>query len=317
MRAVMRYRHIPYEWVCCLPSLHEETAAVRPAIMPVVQFPDGSFRTDSTPMIYALEEAVRNERSVLPTHAGHAFLSHLIEDMADEWMTKCLFHYRFAYPEDADFASAWVQDDALPHLDAASLHRQAQTFRERQISRMALVGCTPVNAPLIEASYQRVLSLLEPLAANGSFLFGTRPSLADFGLAAQLRTLATDPTPQAIMRRMAPRTEHWIRRLDDASGVQGAWIAQDHALPAATRGLLDFVGAVYLPFLAANAQAVMDGHREAVAQLGGHEFRQASFRYQAKCWRWLKAEFLGLSPEAREAIHQPLKDAGCWDLLAA
>ena len=69
---------------------------------------------------------------------------------------------------------------------------------------MPLVGCTPENAPVIEASYRRVLAALEP---HVGVLFGTRPSLADAGLFGQLRTFATDPTPFAIMRAEVQRIE--------------------------------------------------------------------------------------------------------------
>jgi len=53
------------------------------------------------------------------------------------------------------------------------------------------------------------------------YLFGSRPTLADFGLFGQLIILATDPTPASEMRRRAPDVLLWLLRLDDASGVEG------------------------------------------------------------------------------------------------
>ena len=95
VRAVFRYRRLPHIWVARMPQFLAETAEVRPLIMPVVQYPDGEYRTDSTPVILDLERRHPESRSVIPPDAGDAFLSALIEDMADEWLVKSLFHYRF------------------------------------------------------------------------------------------------------------------------------------------------------------------------------------------------------------------------------
>lgn len=315
VRAVLRYRLLPYRWICRFPRMIGETAHVRPAIMPVVQFPDGRYRTDSTPILYDLETAHPGRRSILPDDPGLAFLSHLIEDMADEWLTKCIFHYRFGYEGDSWFAARWVMSDARADRDVASQEEEARAFRAHQIARMPLVGCTPGNAPLIEASYRRVLNTLEPFVGNDRYLFGSRPALADFGLYAPLKTLATDPTPAALLREIAPYTEHWVRRLDDASGVDGEWANPQAPLPAVARGLLQLAGEIYLPFLDANARAAEAGAASVELRLAGFDYSQPVFRYQTKCLSWLRAEFQSLAPETRERIRPELEDGGCWPYL--
>jgi glutathione S-transferase len=79
---------------------------------------------------------------------------------------------------------------------------------------MALIGCTEATKPVIEATYGRVLAALEAGVPTQEYLFGTRPSLADFGLFGQLQIPATDPTPAAIMRRHALHLHTWLMRLD-------------------------------------------------------------------------------------------------------
>ena len=74
VRAVMRYRRLPYVWVARMPQYFAETAGVRPLIMPVVQFPDGSYRTDSTPIIHDLERLHSGVRSVIPDDVALAFV---------------------------------------------------------------------------------------------------------------------------------------------------------------------------------------------------------------------------------------------------
>lgn len=151
---------------------------------------------------------------------------------------------------------------------------------------MALVGCTPANAPLIEATYRRVLAYLEPHVGLHDNLFGSRPSVADFALYGQLLTLATDPTPQVLMRSGSVRVESWVRQRDDTSGVEGEW---DGALPAATRGLLDLTASIYLPFLDANEAAVNRGADHFAVELAGHAYSQAPFGYQRKCLAVLRS----------------------------
>src|SRR3546814_3271369 len=70
--------------------------------------------------------------------------------------------------------------------------RAATQFRDRQISRMPLVGCTEANAPLIEEVYRRVLDAFTKFRSELPYLFGTRPSLGDFGLFGALFTCRND-----------------------------------------------------------------------------------------------------------------------------
>src|SRR5689334_22534209 len=98
MRAVMRYRRLPHTWSAV--GLNPEVRArVKVPVIPVIRFGPDDWRNDSTPMIEALE-AMHAERRLIPDDPAEAFLSRLIEDMADEWGAKMMFHYRWAPVED-------------------------------------------------------------------------------------------------------------------------------------------------------------------------------------------------------------------------
>lgn len=289
MRAIMRYRRLPFDWVPRTPEVADEIAHVRPAIMPVVRFPDdGSHHVDSTPIALALERRHPGARSILPEDPALAFLSYLIEDMADEWGTKIMFHYRWHREEDRDYCSRWIAREAMGPAPDEVIETAARAFRERQVGRMPLVGCTPANAPLLEECYRRVLDILEAHVGNQAFLFGSRPALADFGWYGQLYQCAIDPTPMAIMRQRAPRTYQWLARLDDASGVEGDWIEPGAPLPDAVLALLRLAGEVYLPFLLANAEALAAGAETLRFEAAGHAYEQGVFKYAwngfARAW---------------------------------
>ena len=292
LRATLRYRRLPYRWVCRFVQMYEPLAHVRPQLTPVLEFPDGELRTDSTPILEELEDRHGADRSLLPERPRDRFLAWLIEDMADEWLTKCLYFYRFGSMEDAEFAALWVMDDARGDLSAADHAAAVPPFVERQMGRKGLVGATPDAAPLFEASYLRVLDALESTVANGRFLFGTRPSVADLALFGQLKTLGIDPTPMGIMRARAPRTDAWVRRADDLSGVEGAWEEPGPGVAA----LAEMAREIYWPFLKANAAGDVD------MALAGYRFRQPQFRYQAKCYDRLAKLHAALEPGEREEI---------------
>jgi glutathione S-transferase len=305
MRAVLRYRRLPHTWSAI--GLNPEVRAkVKVPVIPVVRFGADDWRNDSTPMILALE-AAHAERRLVPDDPADAFLALLIEDMADEWGTKMMFHYRWAPVEDQMPNAFTLAQQAMLGRPREQIERQAAVLCERQVSRMPLVGCTPENAPLIEASARRVLALIDAHVAEGLWLFGARPSLADFGWYGQFSQLARDPTPRRMIRADFPAAFTWIETLDDASGLEaGAWRDPQGAPSPALAGLLELASELYLPFLAENARAQAKGRAELRMTLLGHPYAQAPFGYQAKCLAVLKAEFAALPADARARVEATL-----------
>jgi glutathione S-transferase len=315
MRAIMRYRRLPFVWDNSGNARDVAIKAQLPPVIPVLRFPDGRLMNDSTPLAYALETEHPRERSIIPDDAGLAFLSDLIEDFGDEWVTKMMFHYRWYYADDRVFGQLWVVGERTIGQPAATRQAAMQEFNDRQVGRMALVGCTDENRPVIEESYLRLIDILNRHVVELPFLFGSRPALADFGLFGQLIILATDPTPAAEMRKRAPEVLLWLLRLDDASGVEGEWIDPVKPLPPAIVELLKLAGDVYLPFLAANFEAMQHGDKEVAVKLLGRRFAQPPFRYQAKCYDGLKKKFATLPRDARERITPVLEETGCLKWL--
>lgn len=314
IRAVMRYRRLPHIWMHGMATHGAALAQVKAPVIPVVQFPDGSWHNDSTPLIYALEDA-HKARSIVPDDPGQAFLAHLIEDFADEWLTKAMFGWRWLAPVDQEQMSRWLAFDASKGGGLTRSLGHAAMFRERQVGRMAIVGCTAENFPLIERSARDVLAALEGLVVDRHCLFGTRPSLAEFGLYGQISQFGVDPTPEAIMRTDYPYTYRWLAHVDDMSGVEGEWDAA-HAVPSdAVRAILTVAGAVYLPFLIANAGALAAGEGEVRLTALGHDYRQGVFKYQAKCLADLRGRYAALPNDARARIDPLLADTGCLDAL--
>jgi glutathione S-transferase len=301
MRALLRYRRLPHLWIDGA-ATREALGQVRAPVIPVLQYPDGHFDNDSTPLIYDLESR-HAERGVVPPDPAQAFIAHLLEDFADEWLTKAMFGYRWLEEVDQVQMSRWLAFDNLKGGGLETSQKFAAMFRDRQVGRMALVGCTRENFPLIEASTRSVLAALEAHVVNRHSLFGTRPSMAEFGIYGQLSQLGTDPTPQAMMRADYPYTYRWLAHVDDMSGVEGEWEA---GFAPVVAELVRIAGQVYVPFLRANAEAADAGAETFRMEAMGLPYEQGTFKYQLKCLRELQARYAALEGEARGAVDEVL-----------
>ncbi len=322
LRAVLRYRRIAHRWV--QRGSAQDVGIPRPAValIPVLVLPsaDGGApeaAVDTTPLIRRLETMVA-ERSVIPADPVLAFLDALIEDYADEWLTKAMFHYRWTFPEDIAKAGAVLPRWARIDLDNSAIAPLTEQFCSRQISRLGVVGSNATTRPVIEDSYRRLLRLLDAHLTERPFVFGGRPASADFGLFGQLSQLAHfDPTPAAIALAEAPRVWAWVDVVEDSSGIEPGpddWIPRD-PLPDTLSALLAEVGRVYAPFLIANAAALERGDDEVRLEIDGRPWTQRPFPYQGKCLKALRDGYAALDGADRRAVDVILGGTGCEALL--
>ncbi len=175
LRAILRYRRIPFDWVIMTKALRKQAGHLRPNLIPVLQYPDGSFRGETTALAYDLE-ARHPDRSVIPEDKAIAFVCDLLEDLADEWAVKPLFLYRWWDPEDQAYVSRWAAEEWSVSDAEAGSAEEIEHFRIRQISRMPILGATAENKPLLEESYRQILAAFEPHVGMTKYLFGSRPN---------------------------------------------------------------------------------------------------------------------------------------------
>lgn len=312
MLAVLRYRRIPYR----LYHRGREPAGYPTAKVPLLPtfYIAGQAVTDSTPLIRRFDAEIPG-RPVRPVDPALAFLDSLIEDYADEWLTKCMFHYRWAHAADAAFAGRLLPSWGPAPLDEPTLAATAEMISARQIGRLAYVGSNPVTGPVIEDSYLRLLDALEAHLATSPFMLGAAPGAGDFGLFGQLTQLAgVDPTPTALAQQRGHRIMGWIGMVEDLSGLEPGPMIDADAIPPTLKALLAEMGRVYAPLLAANARAVMAGEKMVETQINGRPWTQNAFPYQAKCLGWLREEY-GALPSAAKARVDAAISGTDWQTL--
>ena len=321
MRALLRYRRIPYRMILNFSAEHARRPQPKVALLPTFYLPgeDGQERavTDSTPLIRRFDAELAGPR-VRPSDPVVALLDSLLEDYADEWLTKCMFHYRWAYPADAEKAASILPLWGRIDMDEETHASLAAQFSERQIGRLWVVGSNDTTAPVIEASYRRFLRLLDARLLEHPFLLGRRPSAGDFACHGQLTCLVGfDPTPAAIALEESPRVCAWVDWMEDLSGLESGhdeWIERD-AIPAGLHALLVEIGRVHAPFLLANAAAFEAGVKTVETSIDGRPWVQKTFPYQAKCLRWLREEYAALAPSDRDDADALLAGTGCEALF--
>src|ERR1700694_1634726 len=169
LRALLRYRRIAFDWVIMTRALRKQTEQLRRNLIPVLQYPDGTFGGETTTLSDDLEGRHRN-RSVIPEDKAVAFVCDLLEDLADEWAVKPLFMYRWWDSEDQAYVSRWAAEEWSTSEAETGSEQKIEDFRKRQISRMAILGATAKNRPLLEESYRKILAAFEPHVGMNSYL---------------------------------------------------------------------------------------------------------------------------------------------------
>jgi glutathione S-transferase len=321
MQAYLAYKGIPHRtheitWAELVERVAPRTGLVE---VPVVECADGTFLRDSTAMIEWFERKYP-AAPVLPGDPGTVFLCRLLEDYADEGLWRPALYYRWAFAKDAELYARRFTEDFLsyPLTPSAVLRR---TVRDRQ-QRVYLrgEGITPENRADVERHYTDELADLEAVFRQRPFLFGDRPSLADFGyFASMFRHFGIDPTPARIMRNSAPAVYEWVARMWNARGSRlggSTWVSGDGGLPAGLEPLLARAARRYLPALHANARAVADGRSHYSVSLEGREYPQLrAVPFQA--WRRtvLQRELAALTTAASASVRAVLERTGCLEWL--
>lgn len=329
MLALLRYRRIPYR---LLPTTRHlinpefDRYPLRPEpripLLPTFYLRDENgveqAVCDTSPVLRSLE-LCHKERPVIPDNSVLALINSIIEDYADEWLTKAMFHYRWTYQADILKAGEILPRWGNISASEKEISLRSDEIRALQISRLSYVGSNATTGDCIEQSFKRFLSLLDNHLIDMPFILGKRPSSCDFAVFGQLSCLALfDPTPQQLIVENHPRIYAWTEVLEDLSGYEtlhGDWL-ETVSLPQSLQALLKEIGRLYAPYLLANAKAVKEGDELLRMELDGGLWEQSPFPYQVKCLQWIGEEYSSLNQSQKNEIQKLLADSGLLSLFA-
>ncbi len=322
VRSYFRYKEIPHKWIIRNATTQKDfDKLAKIQVVPLVLTPEGEVLQDSTPVIQKLEKAF-TQKSITPKEPDTAFLSRLIEEYADEWAVKQMFHYRWRYPDDQNYASqrfgelfvpGWA--NKIPLLNTILKKVFASIFKKRMKSRLWVIGSNKITEGVIEESFSNLVNLLNKHLETRKYLFGQRPALADFALWGQVYNAWTDVTGKQIIEAGFPNVKRWIDRMLEPKkeGDFEQWASlEDTLMPI----LVTEVAQTFLPWVAANNQAIKNGDDHLSIKLNNKPFEHkvtSVQKYHAKSFSVLLAEYSDIPDKKR--LNELLNKTGILTFL--
>lgn len=242
----------------------EARAAGWPGGIPAVLGADGEVMWDSTSVILHLEHH-HPERSVLPEDPTHRFLALLLDDFNDEWLYRPAVGTRWLYPENADHGSWDLARDGAHEIPLPAAQVR-EVVADAMTGSLARLGATPDNIDgWVSGSLRPWLTALSDHVGAHGYLFGARPSIADFAFyGGDAAHFVNDPLCWAWVDESAPDVaRHTFRITQPHDEVFGDWLPAGE-VPDSLIELLRQAGRHYLPWV---AEATVEGR--ATVELDG------------------------------------------------
>lgn len=312
VRSYLRYKKLPFEWVAKGFGTEEEFQSLaKSQALPMLVSPKGGVAHDSSLILSRLEGKVYKP-SARPNDPACRVLALLLEEYADEWLNKAMFHYRWGTAKAAKAAATRQADAVFEGYEVENRADIEKSIAKSMSGRLKLIGSTKKTTPVIEASFARFLKLLNAHLEKHLFLFGGHPSLADFAIAGQLIQLMKDDTSGAMIRDSAPFVTAWCEFMEDPR--QGAVFEDLSAVGDTLLPLIrDEVVPTLIAWAEANAEAIAKKRKTVTVGMDIGEFKQGIQGHTATSYAALKAIFA--ETPATPELEAFLKDAGLTDIL--
>ncbi len=321
MRAYLRYRRIPFQWVTGEAANNVAMTEVEPYMVPVLGYPDGSYVNDSTHLVDDLESRY-SDRSSTPENEADAFLALLIEDYADEWLLAPFFLYRWETEADQLHNAQWIIYEYFSgNIGHEQFDAMTEMWRARQTGMLKAVSGKPASYDMVKTSLHEFLAIMERAIRKRPFFFGSRPSNAEFAIFGMLSQLLQDLSSNRLMREQYPFTSRWVDVIDDMSGFEGDWESLSDQpecfLNSPVYDLLKLSGRYHLPMLLANQRASQNQEKVYWLEVAGVPYERRVLPRCLPCLPALQKQYGALSDSAKAALNPVLEDTGCLQFLNA
>ena len=118
-----------------------------------------------------------------------------------------------------------------------------------------------------------------------------------------------------LIRSEYPASWAWVKKFEDLSGVEVAHCDNTQYV----REILQFASDVYLPFLAANNQALLEEKKTVEVMLWPQAsplvHSQPAFKYQQKCYQRIRQSFSNLPRDAQEKLIDMMSHTSCLQYI--
>ena len=302
MRSYLKYKAFAFDWVPRTVETEEELKRVsRFGTLPVLVTSSGFAVHDTTPMMEALE-ADSPEPSATPADAATAFLACVLEEYADVWLAKAAFHYRWTRKKDQRLAAQRSIEEYYPSGAPGERKATEDLAIENMAGQLKTMQLDGELGPVVEKSFKKFIKLLDDHLKKHLFIFGDRPSIADFAIAGQLIQMMKDPTPAKIIEKDGEFVAKWCEFMS-APTASGPFAALDDLKETLGPIFADDLAAFFLPWAAENLESSLASAESFPVTLGKDTLTLAPLRSAARSFRELRRKFVtGQAIEALKAF---------------
>lgn len=251
LKAYLCWKGIPFEERLTTAEVYRDVIMPRTGVwmIPTVITPEDEALQDTTAIWEALERRFP-EPAVEPATPRQRIAANLLELFADEWLITVGICYRWTVPENKAFIVREFGRQMAPEGSEAEQRRLGQEKVDFFGNWVNTLGIDQATRPALMTMYEgEFLPALERALAANPYLFGGRPSIADFALMGPLGALlGRDPASRRRLREIAPTVERWVEAMREPQPAPGDFLAGD-AVPVPLVQLLRLVFRDQLPEL--------------------------------------------------------------------
>lgn len=276
-------------------------------VMPVLKTKDGEWFQDTTIIAEELERR-HPEPTIATTTPVQTLAALLLEAWGDEYWLPIAMHYRWSYEdENVPFFLDYLSKAFFPGLPAFLGRSIARLPTKRLAAAGPAIGFIPEQHLTLEDWTKGTLDDLEAHFAIHDYLFGGRPTVADFSLLASFfGHLNYDPAPKRLLMASRPYLTAWVERMKAGTPGSGPLVADD-AIPDTLMPILQRVFTEFLPMIKAyrdvvTAYVANKGARSgdaiprfmdtAAFPMEGRPFRRKTMPYSLWMMQWVRKKLL-------------------------
>lgn len=295
-------------------------------IMPVV-YDDNNVIQDSSLIVDYFEDKYTS-KSVIPDEPLYKICTYLLELMGDEWLPLAALHYRWNYPENKSFILGEFGRSALPKYPKFMQQFVAKKMGSKMASYLPVLGINEAMQHPLEINTHKILNSLNLHLGQHEFLFGSRPSLADFSLYGPIYAhLHRDPFPDKLLKTY-PHIIKWINTLNGPINLlNGKWL-NTPTLPLSLFPLLQIWSQTHAPLIKNSIQGFNDWCEyypdktqlprkfgSTTLNIDGIQSKRLNLSYVLWMWQRLQQVYQSLENPERVTVDALLNQLGVLEMI--
>ena len=304
------------------------------AFVPVVETRESEWLSDTTEIIEELETR-HPTPSIRPLSPRQAIAANLFEAWCDDVWHPVALHTHWSFPENYPLFQSEIGGGFLPYAPRFLQNWAVDKTSAAQMrSALPNMGVVPEQVDLLERWIHNMLDMLELHFSQHDYLFGGRPTIADYSLLGPLYGhLSLDPWPKRELIAPRPHLKAYIERLHrgdcPVSGASGELLPDD-VIPDTLLPVFDVIFCEFYPLLAKTVESVNEliknkdlragdqmprTFKRISFPMGDAEYTRGAFSYALWMMQRIQKQLRAMPDHERTSVAEWFEGRGQDDLL--